>query len=65
MMRWGLAAGAVVLIALPVAAFVLGRPGLVPALVGVGLSALASFAAYRVAVAVRRRIDAIGAGEER
>jgi hypothetical protein len=59
--------GALMLAGLPAAAALSGRDGLVLPLIAVALAALCSFLAYRAAVQLRRRIDAIGAagGEDR
>ena len=59
--RMALAIGAVVLIGLPIAAEMSGRDGLTLPFVAVALAALCSFLAYRAAVALRRRIDDVGA----
>ncbi|HWQ15866.1 MAG TPA: hypothetical protein VNL77_23910 [Roseiflexaceae bacterium] len=56
-----LAVAALLLAGLPVAAALLGRDALVLPLVALALAALCSFLAYRGAVLLRRRIDAIGA----
>ncbi|MFO7168633.1 MAG: hypothetical protein DIU80_011490 [Chloroflexota bacterium] len=53
-------AAAVVLLALPVWASVSGRESLTLPFVAVGLAGLCSLLAYRVAVAIRRRIDEAG-----
>jgi hypothetical protein len=61
--RGGLLLVGVALAGLPVAAALAGRDGLVLPFGAVGLAALCSFAAYRGAVALRRRIDEIGDGK--
>lgn len=53
------------LLAMPAALYLSGRNELVLAFVAVGLAGLCSLLAYRGSVAVRRRIDAIGAQRPR
>jgi hypothetical protein len=53
-------AGALALIGLPVFFLLSGRDTLVLAFVAVALAGLCSFLAYRGAIVIRRRIDAIG-----
>lgn len=53
-------AGTLILIGLPVFFSFSGRDSLVLVFVAVALAGLCSFLAYRGAVVIRRRIDAIG-----
>ena len=58
--RWLLVVAALVVAALPAAAYLSGRDSLVFSAIAVGLAALCSFLAYRTALMFRRKIDMIG-----
>jgi hypothetical protein len=64
-LRATLVVAALALAGMPAAAALSGRDGLVAPLIAVALAALCSFLAYRAAVLLRRRIDAIGAADGR